>query len=186
SDVFQAARETLGAEAALARGGMRACANYSAEIDHLLERIATDATSHTDAPVTLIAIGGYGRRQLCLYSDIDLLILFGNTLATAEEQLVKALLHPLWDLGLDVGHQVRHLAELEEVEADNPAFLVALADSRFLAGHSGLYAKFDRLIHGPDSSWRRPTSDALRELVDQRHRHFNTTIYLFNKVLVMP
>ncbi len=175
--LFHTARETFGAEAARAGGGMRACADYSAKIDHLLERIATDATANTDTPVTLIAIGGYGRRELCLHSDIDLLILFGNRLGADDEQLVKALLHPLWDLGLDVGHQVRHLAELEEVETDNPAFLVALADSRFLAGHSDLYATFDRLIHGPDSGWRRPTSGALRELVDERHRHFNTTIY---------
>ena len=99
-----AAREAYRSEISLARGGAHAAFDYSTLLDLLLVRIHAEAASQTETAVALIAIGGYGRQQLCLYSDIDLLILFGGPIAAPEERFVKALLHPLWDLGLDIGH----------------------------------------------------------------------------------
>ena len=150
---------------------------FSAEMDVLLGRIYADATSETDTPVALIAIGGYGRCQLCLHSDIDLLILFGGPIEASEERIVKALLHPLWDLGLAVGHQIRQLSELEQPEVDNPEFLTAVTNARFLAGEASLFDGFTQEVLSPRSAWRQPTVDALCQLVADRHHTFNSTIY---------
>ena len=79
---------------------------------------------------SVCALGGYGRRTLCLHSDIDLLILFDGTIGRDEERFVNAVLQPLWDLQLVVGHQVRELADFDELETDNPEFLLALLDAR--------------------------------------------------------
>ena len=177
AEMLSAARDEYRAEIRLARGGVQAAENYSRRIDSLLTRILAEASSQTEAPVALVAIGGYGRRHLCLHSDIDLMVLFGEPIAAAEERCVKALLHPLWDLGLVVGHQVRQLGELEQAEVDNPEFLVALGDSRFLTGDAGVFERFDTLVHGAESVWRQPTVEALFGLVAERHRLFNATIY---------
>ena len=177
AETLRAARDQYRAEIDLARGGALAAQDFTAQIDGLLARIYADAASQTETPVALVAIGGYGRRHLCLHSDIDLLIVFGGAVAAAEERFVKALLHPLWDLGLDMGHQVRQLIELELTETDNPEFLVALVDSRFLTGDTSVFERFDTLVRGPASIWRQPTVETLFGLVAERHRRFNATIY---------
>ena len=177
AEALGAACDAYRAEIRLARGGAQAAAAYASRIDRLLVRIQADAAAQTETPVALVAIGGYGRRQLCLHSDVDLLILFGGPIAAPEERFVKTLLHPLWDLGLDVGHQVREVSELERAETDNPEFLVAVADSRFLTGDTGVFERFDTAVRGPASVWRQATITALLGLVADRHAHFNATIY---------
>ena len=177
AETLRDASDAYRAEILLARGGAQAAADYSTRIDQLLTQIHAGAASHTDTPVAVLAIGGYGRRHLCLHSDLDVLILFGGPIAAAEERFVKAVLHPLWDLGFDVGHQVRQFDELEQVETDNPEFLVAVVDSRLLTGDAGLFERFKTRIDGPESAWRQPTIEALFSLVAERHRRFNATIY---------
>ena len=95
----------------------------------------------------MLALGGYGRRHLCLHSDIDLLVLFGGRIGADEEQFLRAFLHPLWDLGVVVGHQVRELDEFSTLEADNPEFLLALLDARPVAGARALFDRFGALFH---------------------------------------
>ena len=51
-----------------------------------------------------MAVGGYGRSELCLYSDIDLLLLHDGPV---DEEAVRAILYPLWDSGLKIGHATR-------------------------------------------------------------------------------
>ena len=177
ADSLAVARDRFRTEVREARGGVVAAEAFSAEVDRLLVRIHDEAGDRTGTPVALVAIGGYGRRRLCLHSDVDLLILFGGAIGAAEERLVKALLHPLWDLGLDVGHQIRQIGELDEPEVDNPEFLVALTDARFLAGEQALFEQLERLVSGPTSAWHPPTLAALRGLVADRHHTFNSTIY---------
>jgi [protein-PII] uridylyltransferase len=177
ADLLGAARDAYRAEISLAHGGAQAASDFSTRIDQLLCQIQVAASPQTDTPAALIAIGGYGRRQLCLHSDIDLLILFGGPIAAAEERFVKALLYPLWDLGLDVGHQVRQTVELEQVEIDNPEFLVALVDARLVAGDAGVFERFKTLVRDPASAWRPATIQALLSLIAERHRRFNQTIY---------
>ena len=82
-------------------------------IDALVQQLAEKARVHSGAAMSICALGGYGRRTLCLHSDIDLLILFEDAIGPSEERFVGALLQPLWDLGLTVGQHVRELAEFD-------------------------------------------------------------------------
>src|SRR5205814_6860116 len=64
------------------------------------------------APVALMAVGGYGRRQLFPYSDVDLLLLFENDRAVEGSKTVLGpFLQRLWDFGLRVSQSVRTPAE---------------------------------------------------------------------------
>ncbi len=181
ADALRTARDRFEADIREARGGRQAAREYSTAVDRILAGILADASARTGAsttPVALVAIGGYGRRQLCLHSDIDLLILFDCRITAAEERLAKALFHPLWDLGLDVGHQVRQVSELEgHVETDNPEFLVSVSEARFLAGDTAVFDRLTACVRDSGSPWRGATIDALRGLVAERQRHYNHTIY---------
>ena len=114
-----------------------------------------------DAPVAVLALGGYGRRHLCLHSDIDLLVLFGGRIGAAEERFLRGFLHPLWDLGVVVGHQVRELDDFNRLEADNPEFLLALLDARPVAGAAIALRSLRRRCFTP----RRPTRYILKSLL---------------------
>ncbi|HVZ22045.1 MAG TPA: HD domain-containing protein, partial [Vicinamibacterales bacterium] len=126
-------------------------------------------------PVAVIALGGYGRRHLCLQSDIDILILFGGAIGQAEEGFLRGFLHPLWDLGVTIGHQVRELDDFKTLETDNPEFLLALLDARPVAGVRDLFDAFGDRFH--TAAAHAFILRSLLQLIDERHAKFNGTLY---------
>ncbi|HEY2934699.1 MAG TPA: [protein-PII] uridylyltransferase [Acidobacteriota bacterium] len=174
---LEEARSQLGVEIAARRGGSAALARYTERIDSLLRQIFNQAASGLSQRVCILALGGYGRRQLCPYSDIDLLVLFEGRIARADELFLKAILHPLWDLRLDLGHQVREIDDFRHLEKDNPEFLLALLDARFVAGEHSLYQRFDELFHRTNPECYAQILELLLHLIEQRHARFNHTFY---------
>jgi [protein-PII] uridylyltransferase len=87
----------------------------------------------------LLAVGGYGRRELFPFSDIDLLILYTPEVEEKVNRVAEAILYPLWDAGLEVGHGVRTPAACMADAEKDYFFQVALLDARFLAGSRPLY-----------------------------------------------
>ena len=100
------------------RGGRDAQARYAAAMDAVVTQLVDAGRTLTPAPLVVCALGGYGRRTLCLHSDIDLMILFGTSIGRDEERFVNAVLQPLWDMQLVVGHQVRELADFDELDIE--------------------------------------------------------------------
>jgi [protein-PII] uridylyltransferase len=176
----ETAREELCAEATRGSGGRAALQRFSDRVDDLLQRLFADAPAAGGAsvpvvPVAIVALGGYGRRQLCLHSDVDVLILFDGTIGPAEEARVRSILHPLWDLHFAVGQQIRQVSDFAQLEIDNPEFLLALLDARAVAGDATL---LDRIA----ARFRTPAAhaqilEALERLIDERHARFNDTFY---------
>ena len=174
---LETARRQLIAATRLARGGLEAIARYSERLDDLIRQIYSSAHDPRVAPLALLALGGYGRKQLCLRSDIDLLVIADGAIGAVEERCLKAILHPLWDLRFDVGQQVRELGDFDQVEQDNPEYLVALLDARFIAGEPRIFERFQAACLQPESPWSQPMLEALWGLVEQRHAQFNRTQY---------
>jgi [protein-PII] uridylyltransferase len=172
--VLEEARRNIGRDILSGESGVAALARYTAHVDAELQRLYAEAAP-PGAASALVAIGGYGRRHLCPFSDIDLLILFGGTVEDAEEQFLRRLLHPLWDAGFVVGHQVRDAAELAELEVDNPEFLLALTDARLVTGDASLFERLRTSFHVPRTHAH--VLGALQDLIDARHARFNTTLY---------
>ena len=54
-------------------------------------------------PYVFIALGGYGRGEQCVHSDVDLLFLFQKKVSRQAENLIREIVYPLWDIGMDVG-----------------------------------------------------------------------------------
>ena len=170
----ESARDALSAASARGQGGRAALQRFSDCVDHLLQRLFDEAPGSGRASL-VVALGGYGRRQLCLQSDIDILLLFDGSIGAAEEGRVRSILHPLWDLHFSVGHQIRQLDDFAELEIDNPEFLLALLDARAVAGDRVLLEGIAARVRTPAAHAR--ILDALKRLIDDRHARFNDTFY---------
>src|SRR5258707_5203628 len=169
-----AARAELCAVAARGQGGRAAMRRFSDCVDDLLQRLFTDAPAAAEASL-IVALGGYGRRQLCRHSDVDVLLLFDGPIGAAEEGRVRSILHPLWDLRFSVGHQIRQINDFAELEIDNPEFLLALIDARAVAGDVTL---LDRIAARLGTAAARALIlDALQRLVYARHAGVHDTFY---------
>jgi [protein-PII] uridylyltransferase len=171
---FDGARGELAAASARGAGGRHALKQYAQRMDALIQQLFADAGPASQL-VGIFALGGYGRWQLCLHSDLDLLVLFAGPLGEADERFVHAFLNPLWDLGLTVGHHVREVHEGARLVDDNPEFLLALTDARSIVGDATLLEQFIAATDRVKTSKR--TLDALKALIEHRHARFNDTLY---------
>ena len=154
---------------------LTALAERSAEVD----RLVLDAAARLlPQEAAVLAVGGYGRRQLFPYSDIDLLLLFARERAPIEfKESIGAFLQHLWDSGLRMSHSVRTPADCTEVHDSNTELNVSLLDQRFLTGDRSLYAvlaeKLPRFVHGNRDALVRNLATLTRE----RHGKYASTIY---------
>ena len=138
--------ESDGSAAAFLRGRARLADGAVIGLLHLARAaFRSDDVVTAIAPVTVLAVGGYGRRELAPASDLDLLFL-PDELAERHadaERLVGFVLAGLWDLGFEVGHATRTAAEALEFARINHVALASLLDARFLAGSFGASARLE-------------------------------------------
>ena len=92
----------------------------------------------------LVAMGGYGRRELAPYSDIDVMILTQGNHHEVAQALSTGVFHRLWDLGFQVGHSVRSIAECLTIAEADLAACTSLMESRFLIGSAPVFQEFQR------------------------------------------
>ncbi len=95
--------------------------------------------SSNKTPFALLAVGGYGRKELSLHSDVDVLILFGPRIPDLAKGLTEEILYPLWDLGLDLGYGTRTIKDCLRLSKDDFEVLTSMMDARFLCGDSPLF-----------------------------------------------
>lgn len=98
-------------------------------------------------PFAIIALGGYGREEQCLFSDVDLLFLFENKVPEHTEKLIKEVVYPLWDIGLEVGYATRSLKECISLGGSDYQVLTSMLDARFVCGMSFLYSRLMEQLH---------------------------------------
>ena len=90
-------------------------------------------------PITLIALGSYGREQLCVYSDIDLMIVYKEVPGYNTQEMIEKILYILWDAGLKLGHRVHEVDELFEVSKTDITIKTSMIESRFIEGSKQLW-----------------------------------------------
>ena len=127
----------------------------------------------------LVALGGYGRRELAPYSDIDLMFLFRPDAGKQVPQLVRAVLHPLWDTGFQVGHSVRTIADCIELSLTDATVKTSMMEARFLAGSPELFQEFHSRF--TKKVVAKATDTYLDQKLEERRREydkFGETVYL--------
>ncbi|MGH7258386.1 MAG: [protein-PII] uridylyltransferase [Nitrospiraceae bacterium] len=127
----------------------------------------------------LVAIGGYGRRELAPHSDIDLMVLYRPEAAKIVPDFVKQVLHPLWDIGFQVGHSVRTIQDCIDLGLKDLTVRTSMMEARFLAGSAELFQQFHTrylrrvVVKAPDAYLECKLEERRRE-----YQKFGETVYL--------
>ncbi len=146
-------------------------------IGNLFAAIADQFPGPGPVPLSLVATGGYGRRELAPRSDIDLLALLPDgedKQALKRANLIAEHLHrAIWDSGLEAGYAARDLEECVELAREDHTIRTALLDGRHVAGDPQLFKGLERATV-TELEQRRVEefiSDKLEELNERRKRY---------------
>jgi len=129
--------------------------------------------------MAVVAVGGYGRRELCPRSDVDILFLHSYKVDRYVEAMTESMLYPLWDLGLEVGHSVRNIKETIRLGGEDDSIRTGLLDHRFVAGDLSLYREsareLERFLYFNNGD--KFIEKKIREM-RARHAKVGSTVYL--------
>jgi [protein-PII] uridylyltransferase len=126
--------------------------------------------------VALVAVGSYGRAELCPGSDLDVVLVHQRRRDVAA--IADRVWYPIWDSGLRLDHSVRTVGQALDTAHDDPKVLLGLLDARVVAGDAGLG---DQLARGALDLWRRHAPRWLGSLEQQcraRHARAGEVAYL--------
>ncbi len=85
-------------------------------------------------PIALIALGSYGREQLCVHSDIDLMIVYEKNEGYNTAAIIEKFLYLAWDAGLKLGHRVHEVGDLLAASREDITIKTAMMESRLIIG----------------------------------------------------
>jgi [protein-PII] uridylyltransferase len=144
----------------------------------IVEAVARHLEPNLSVPFSIAAVGGYGRRELFPYSDVDLLVLVaGESAIPVLKEPVSEFLRVLWDAGLRASQSVRTVAECSRLHEQNIELHISLLDLRYLCGDTSLFSQLSQAL---PEFYRRQESKLIGELAEmtrQRHAKFNNTVY---------
>ena len=168
-------------------GGTEVAAGRSQTVDALITHVyrlvleryrERSRPQAADPSAAVVAVGGYGRGELCPHSDVDLLILYERSSTDFSKFLARELIYLLWDIGLKVGHSWRTAQQcLEMARADSSAEN-ALLDARHLAGDRGVFDAMRSLLRKHWSANPRAFVERKRYEVEERYGKLGETVFL--------
>ncbi|HUR48626.1 MAG TPA: [protein-PII] uridylyltransferase [Acidimicrobiales bacterium] len=126
--------------------------------------------------VAVLALGGYGRRELCPGSDVDVLLL--HKPKVGADEIATSLWYPLWDAGLKLGNAVRTQKQALSLAAEDTPSATALLGARVVAGDSELG---EELLAKAADQWRKRPRRAVQALSDdalKRHHRYGDVAFL--------
>ena len=137
--------------------------------------------------VALVAVGGYGRGELHPSSDVDVLLLLPEELPDGSNDALSAFITALWDIGLEIGHSVRTVAQCREQAANDLTVATTLMEARLLAGPDALFMAMLQEI-APENMWPsdRFFEEKRKEQIVRHHRYHDTAYNLEPNVKGSP
>lgn len=152
-EYFEAVRDELETAHWAGASGTDTVARFAACLDNLVRFLFETAIerysrryARTRQHCAVFALGGYGRREQCPHSDVDLLVMHSGTVTPFIETVTESLLYSLWDARLQVGHAVRNAAECVSLAAGDLTIKTALLDGRYLCGSPELAGEYETLV----------------------------------------
>lgn len=152
--------------------------SLSDRLDEVVSAVYQEAVGGNLPGLSLVAVGGYGRREQSAFSDVDLLLLSRNespeVTATAEK-----VLYGLWDRGIQISHAFRTLVDCVDDAMKDVQIRTSLFDARYVAGDHTVFEEFRREAH-PRILYkekRKFLGELLRE-TEKRHKKYGESLYL--------
>lgn len=140
-------------------GGRYVCQGRSMIVDVMLRNLwntarrgMSELAQRHFPPLSLVAIGGYGRAELNPFSDIDFMFLHDGQVVAGRrplphlQRMVDGVLYPLWDMGFKVGYSVRNVQDCVKVANTDMQSKTSLIEARLVVGDEEIFKKFQRLL----------------------------------------
>ena len=156
----------------------RTLAARTADVDRqVLQAFEQKLGPRAPSGLALVAVGGYGRKELFPQADVDLLLLTLADAAVPPRDALADFLQLLWDGGLRPSHSVHTVAECSTEHADNAELTISLLDRRFLAGDRASFDALDERFKLFLSKRGAAIAQQLAGLAEGRRAKFQNTIY---------
>ncbi|MCH2415619.1 MAG: [protein-PII] uridylyltransferase [Acidimicrobiales bacterium] len=155
------------------------CAELTKRVDQFIEEIFEAAGSPPE--IAVCAIGGYGRKELCPGSDIDVLLIHDQSVDVLP--IAEKIWYPLWDAGLKLGHQVGTQEEILNLAESSLETATSLLSSRSIAGDNEIV---DLLAEKAQEQWIERFRKYLKELgstVEDRYKQYGEVAFLLEPEL---
>lgn len=155
--------------------------------DALLIQLWQEIELSEQLGIALIAVGGYGRREMFPLSDLDFLILVEQTPSPEIEEKITQFIQFLWDCGFEVGNSVRTLAQCELEGKQDITIATNLLEARFLAGNRPHFDALNELVKRADFWSKEDFFNAkVQEQIERYQRYHNTAYNLEPDIKFSP
>ncbi|WP_375724844.1 HD domain-containing protein [Arcobacter sp. KX21116] len=121
----------------------------------------------TSIPISIIALGSYGREQLCIYSDIDLLLLYEDVKGYNIKNIIQEFITLAWDCGLKLGSRVHELNDVAESVKEDITIKTAIIESRLIYGSKYLWFGYENVLS------RIRKTDQLQFILEKKQEHMD-------------
>ncbi len=128
--------------------------------------------SMNNIPISIIALGSYGREQLSIYSDIDVMIVYEEIKGYNTKEIIENFITMLWDLGLKIGHRVHELKDLFPSSNKDITIKTAMLESRFITGSKFLWYKIQNELNKIKNYNKKEYVIAKYEEMKNRHKKY--------------
>lgn len=126
----------------------------------------------SQVPLTVCALGSYGREELCIYSDIDIMICYKELKGYNIKPIIEEILYASWDIGLKLGHRVHTISELQGAANEDITIKSAMIESRFICGSRPLWFEIENELNKIRKKDRKEFINAkIEELNARRHKY---------------
>ncbi len=170
-------------------GGLAVCGLNSFIVDEMLRRLykaflKRRGRNHRlfSKRFCIVALGGYGREELCPKSDIDLMFLYEEKTAPIPDELktiaIDEIMYPLWNAGLKLGHCSRNVAETLQESTENILTRTSMLDARLVCGSESFFKSAMREINRLCAALAPKHIDELFRLKRDRHAKYGWSPYL--------
>lgn len=146
-------------------------------VDKLMDELFKHFKLNENTNLALLAVGGYGRAELFLKSDIDILLVSKTEMSPDQEEQVSSFISYLWDLKLHIGSSVRTIAESLDNANNDLSICTNLLETRFLCGNKDVYDELLETVkeHSTWNTNRFFHAKVAEEL--ERHHAYKDTAY---------
>ena len=178
-DAYQKESEDIRERFERSHNGLAAVRERSNLIDSLIcELWSQSSAAGGPDRICVAALGGYGRRALFPFSDVDVLFLHESALSENAQQQISRVSQALWDRHLRLSSTTRSLAECGKLHRDNLEFNISLLDCRYLCGDADLFDQLhSRVIPKMVARDALELQQRLTDLTSARHNKYGHTIF---------
>ncbi len=154
----------------------------SQQVESVIRQLWAECTAAVAAepiPIALVATGGFGRKELFPFSDVDVLFLCATDAVEREfHETIRACTQAMWDVGLRASPATRTLKECDKVDPDNLEFTISLLERRMLCGDRALYDRLESELL-PSAALReaRVILENVAQMARARHAKYGNTIF---------